>query len=156
MKRVLLLTLVGSFILSLLLPGFVGADKVYHSERLDFWLTEAGDLAGHPELRSGHVVNIHPNGPVNGALERYMINGAKPDTSYQVVILVSEIGCVGEPTRFSTALLETNRKGNAQGKAGFSPADLAGFSGQTFGVRWILEAGNVAAYETDCTIVSVD
>src|SRR5690606_7017344 len=62
------------------------ADKAYHTERLPFSLTDAGAQAGHPELRSGHVVNIHPNGPVVGAIEQYMLNGAKPRTTYGVIL----------------------------------------------------------------------
>ena len=48
----------------------VFADQAYHSERLDLSVTEDGVAAGHPELQRGQVVNIHPNGPVNGAHER--------------------------------------------------------------------------------------
>ena len=35
-------------------------------------------------LRSGQVVDIHANGPQIGALERYEINGARANTSYEV------------------------------------------------------------------------
>jgi hypothetical protein len=159
MKRRFILTLVGALVLSLLQVPRTIADQVYHSERLDFRLTDEGDAAGHPELRSGHVVNIHPNGPVNGALERYMINGAAANANYQVVILAfTELDCVGDPTlEIPTALLETNAQGNAHGKAKFSRADLDPFSGATVGVYWTLEdEDGVVAYRTDCTVVSID
>lgn len=135
------------------------ADRTYHSERLDLVLTDAGDEAGHPELRSGHVVNIHPNGPVNGALERYLINGAQANTEYQVVIeAYDSLACAGEPSlEIPTALLTTNRQGNAHGRARFSRAELDPFSGATIGVRWtLISDDDVTAYETECTVVSID
>jgi hypothetical protein len=159
MKRRFILTLVGAVVLSLLQVPRAIADQVYHSERLDFWLTDEGEAAGHPELRSGHVVNIHPNGPVNGALERYMINGATANANYQVVILAfSDLGCAGEPTlSIPTALLETTAQGNAHGQGHFSRADIDPFSGATVGVFWTLEdEDGVVAYRTDCTVVSID
>ncbi len=97
MRQINLTVFVGAFALLLTLSTSVVADQVYHSERLPFTLTDAGAFVGHPELRSGQVVNIHPNGPVNGALERYMINGAKPNTSYQVVLQVfNSTSCDGD------------------------------------------------------------
>jgi hypothetical protein len=159
MKRRFILTLVGTLVLSLLQVPLAIADRVYHSERLDFWLTAEGEAAGHPELRSGHVVNIHPNGPVNGALERYMINGAAANANYQVVILAfADLGCAGDPTlAIPTALLETNSQGNAHGRGRFSRAELDPFSGAVIGVYWTLEDENgEVAYQTDCTVVSID
>jgi len=155
MKRRFILSLVGAVVLSLLQVPRAIADQVYHSERLDFWLADED----HPELRSGQVVNIHPNGPVNGALERYMINGAAPNANYQVVIeAFTDLGCAGDPTlSIPTALLETNAQGNAHGRGRFSRADIDPFSGATLGVFWTLvdEDGDVA-YQTDCTVVSID
>src|SRR5574341_1042473 len=117
MRQMSLTAFVGAVALLLTLSTTVVADQVYHSERLPLALTDAGVFVGHPELRSGQVVNIHPNGPVNGALERYMINGALPNTGYQVVLQVftSSI-CGGVPALLiPTAILETNAQGNAQG-----------------------------------------
>lgn len=159
MKRRYILTLVGAVVLSLLQVPRAIADQTYHSERLDLWRTTAGRNAGHPQLRSGQVVNIHPNGPVNGALERYMINGAAANASYQVIIEVFlNHACGGSPSlSIPTALLETNGRGNAHGQAGFSHDDLIPFSGATVGVFWTLEDENgVVAYRTDCTVVSID
>src|SRR6266542_1717276 len=64
------------------------ADQDFHTERLPFSLTAEGAAAEppHPTLRSGHVVDIHANGPQIGALERYVINGARPNSSYDVVL----------------------------------------------------------------------
>lgn len=161
MKRRYILTLVGAVVLSLLQVPRAIADQTYHSERLDLWRTVAGSNAGHPKLRSGQVVNIHPNGPVNGALERYMINGAKLNAKYQVLIhAFSDLDCIGVPALpdpIPTALLTTNAQGNAQGQGHFSRADIDPFSGATLGVLWTLRDQNgVDAYRTDCTVVSID
>lgn len=161
MKQRFTLSLIGAAVLILLQFPVVGADQLFHSKRLDFWLTDDGEAAGHPELRSGHVVDIHPNGPVNGALERYMINGAAPNSSYQVVLQVfSDLGCAGDPLLsppLSTALLETNAQGKAHGQWHFSRADISGFSGFVGGVFWTLvDEDDVVAYRTDCIVVSVD
>jgi len=165
MKQRFTLTLIGAAVLFLLHGPRVNADKVYHSERLDLWLTQQGEDEGHPELRSGQVVNIHPNGPVNGALERYMINGAKPNFDYQVKIYAfSDLECAGDPSlAIPTDLLETNSKGNAHGQGYFSRADLDPFSGAIVGVFWGLvdEQGpgvedDVIFYQTDCTVVTID
>ncbi len=159
MKRRFILSLVGAVVLSLLQVPRALADQTYHSERLDLWRTAAGQAAGHPKLRSGQVVNIHPNGPVNGAIERYMINGAAANTTYQVVIeAFADLKCAGDSAlSIPTTLLSTNRQGNAHGQAGFSRDDLIPFSGQTLGVFWTLVGnGGVIAYRTDCTVVSID
>lgn len=158
MRKPSLVTLVGALTLVLTLSTVVVADQVYHSEFLPFALTDAGYLAGHPELRSGHVVNIHTNGPVNGAFERYMINGASSQTSYGVVIVVFDaLDCSGTPSlNIPTATLVTNKQGNAQGQAKFTPQDLESFSGLSSGVQWTLVANEVVAYQTDCTVVTID
>ena len=135
----------------------VVADKDFHSQRLSFSRTEAGALNQHPELRSGHVVDIHANGPQIGALEQYMINGAKPNTSYQVVLDVLDGGCEGDPFGLiPTVTLGTNTQGNAHGQVVFTPAQLAPFAGMVFGIRWTLVAGVVIAYQTPCIVVAVD
>jgi hypothetical protein len=159
MRQMSLTVFMGAFALLLTLSTIVGADQVYHSERLPLTLTDAGLLAGHPELRSGQVVNIHPNGPVNGALERYMINGALPNTSYQVVLQVfNSTSCDGETALLlPTAIPETNKQGNAQGQAKFSRQALDPFSGLVFGIRWTLvDPDGVVAYQTRCTVVTID
>ena len=158
MKRTILLA---TSLLAFLIAGATSvlADQAYHSERLDFALTADGASAGHPILRHGQVVNIHPNGPVNGALERYMVSGAKPDTSYDVRLDAYFGDCVGEPVLSAVPdTLDTNGKGVAHGQGFFSPADLAGASGLTLRAQWTLNevVEDVDAYQTDCTTVVID
>ncbi len=148
------------FLLASIAPLFtspVSADKVFHSENLQLSLTTNGASAGHPQLRSGHVIDIHPNGPVNAAIERYMINGAKPDTKYQVTLRIFQSGCSGMfLTSINTAMLVTDENGNAHGGHKFTPADLSGVHGMVLGVKWDLVSRGINAYDTACIKVTVD
>ena len=155
--RVFLFAIVGALALAASLGGLALADQVYHSENLGLELTPAGAAAGHPELRSGHVVNIHPNGPVNGALERYVVSGAKPNTSYDV-LLEAFVGDCGEELALAitTATLGTNRNGAGHASVRFTAEDLLPFSGAIVSVQWTLVADGVDAYQTPCTTVTID
>ena len=155
MTRFLVRVVVASAALAALLfaGGDASADRVYHSERLP--LSSTG-LEGHPELRSGHVVNIHPNGPENGALERYSLNGAAPNTAYAVVIVV-DTSCGGDFLfELPTVTVQTNARGVGHGRLRFTPEDLADLSGATLGVHWEFRVDDDAAYDTECTTVTLD
>ena len=102
--------------------GAAAADGVYHSERLSF--SGGADPAFH-----GQVVNIHPNGPVNGALERYQVVRAEPSTDYEVWIQFCEGADFAD--FMQTAVLATDLRGNGRASAAFSAADLVPFSGAT-------------------------
>lgn len=124
-----------------------GADAVYHSERLQF-------TGGGPDFH-GHVVNTHPNGPVNGALERYQVVGADADTEYAVWIQTCDAG--GVFTDFlMTTTLATNKHGNGHAKAGFTAEALEPFSGAVISIRWALKDGGAIEYTTSCTTVTID
>lgn len=155
LKRTILMIPV---ILALLVTTSVLADQAYHSERLDLTLTELGEGAGHTALRHGQVVNIHPNGPVNGALERYLVSGAKPNTSYTVRLDVFAPGCDGVVNLAIPigGTLDTNGGGVGHHQGFFSMEDLIPFSGANVGVRWNLVAEDVDAYTTECTTVVID
>jgi hypothetical protein len=136
------------------------ADQDFHTERLPFSLTAEGAAAEppHPTLRSGHVVDIHANGPQIGALERYVINGARPNSSYDVVLELFEGNCEGaESPPVTTITLQTNKQGNAHGGFVFTAEDLAPFSGAVVGVRWTLvDEDGIIAYATSCIVVAID
>jgi hypothetical protein len=123
--------------------GTAQADSVYHTERLE--LTPIGAETG-----SGQVVNIHANGPVVGALERYQLKKAMPNTTYVVWLVV------GGADFLPTATIETDRHGNGHAKARFSADDLAPFSGAVLPVKWELRVEGIAAYETATTVVTLD
>jgi hypothetical protein len=157
-RRVLMLVGVLSLVLSPLTG--VRADQLFHSVRLSLDLTLDGANAGHPALRTGHVLDIHPNGPINGAHERYQLNGAKPNTAYDVVLRVFTGSCSGpadpgfDPLK--TLTLTTNQHGNASGKFDF-PATAPLPAPIFFGVRWtVVDNNGVVAYDTDCITVGLD
>jgi hypothetical protein len=154
-----ILALVGALALVLTPITVVVADQVFHSQRLSFFLTEDGALAGHPELRSGHVVDIHPNGPVNAAHERYMINGAKANHTYAVVLRIFDDACDGTSSAFDmfqTVTLITNNNGNAHGKTTF-PAEIIVEPPVFVSIYWTLvDENEEVAYRTDCILVGID
>jgi len=160
MQQRSILLLVGVLVLLLTPLTVVVADQLFHTVRLSLGLTPDGAMHGHPALRSGHVVDIHPNGPVNGAHERYLLNGAKPNTAYDVVLRVFDGNCAGpaDPSLdpLKTVTLTTNQQGNAQGKFDF-PAAAPLPAPIFFGVRWTLvDENGVVAYDTDCITVGLD
>ncbi len=126
-------------------PGSALADSAYHTERLAF------EPVTVSETGSGMVVNIHPNGPVIGALERYQLKNAQPNTEYDVWLVVAGVDFL------QTATILTDRHGNGHAQAGFSAADLAPFSGAVVPVQWVLRTDDTYdAYTTDVTIVTLD
>jgi hypothetical protein len=127
--------------------GTAAADGVYHSERLSF--AGGADPAFH-----GQVVNIHANGPVNGALERYQVVRAEPSTGYEVWIQFCEDANFTDFTQ--TSVLTTDMRGNGHASASFSAADLAPFSGATVTIRWVLRVDAADVYATPCTTVIID
>ncbi len=155
MKMMLVLLLA---LASLLVVGSLGpvyADQVFHTTHLNFILTGDGAAAGHPQLTAGQVVDIHASGPTIGAIEQYMINGAKPDTIYHVVLRIFS-HCGGSFLMpIPTATLNTNSVGFAHGDFVFTEANLAPFEGASVGVLWTLVSGTVTAYDTQCIPVTI-
>ena len=127
--------------------GVAAADSAYHSERLSF--AGGSDPAFH-----GQVVNIHANGPVNGALERYQVVRAAPSTDYEVWIQFCD--GVGFADFTQTAVLATDARGTGHASAAFSAADLEPFSGATVVIRWVLRVDATDVYATSCTTVAID
>jgi hypothetical protein len=147
-----------AFLLASPLAGF--ADQVFHTARLPFVLTSEGAAVGHPALRSGQVIDIHPNGPVNGAHERYMINGAQANTEYDVVLRIFDGDYAGAPDpdfdMLMTTTLTTDQHGNAHGKFTF-PAGAPLPEPIFFGVLWtLIDVNGVVAYDTECILVGID
>lgn len=132
-------------VVSILLVGYgtARADSVYHTERLE--LTPLGTETG-----SGQVINIHANGPVVGAQERYQLKKAMPNSSYEVWLVV------GGADFTVTTTINTDARGNGHGNARFSAEELEPFSGAVLPVKWELRLGSVVAYETTTTIVTID
>ncbi len=133
----------------------VSADGVYHTEQLS--LVPVG---GAP-LTSGWVINIHANGPNIYAREMYELNGASPNTTYTVVlhIYTGSTSCQGTADLvFPTAEISTNTHGNGIAAHVFTPEDAAGagLRGLTVGAQWQVLNGATLAYQTGCTVVTLD
>lgn len=156
MKKIIVIALT---IATLLVIGSqtVLADQSYHTERIDLSVTDEGAAAGH-SLRNGQVVNIHPNGPVNGAIELYVLNDALPETEYEVwwdigIELPTNLG--GDP---SPLVITTDKNGN--GKCVYQiprqwQIDM-GFTDVDFTVRWIFKSGGIIVFATEWVDVHVD
>jgi hypothetical protein len=131
------------------------ADAVYHSERLPF---SAALADGHPTLEYGAIVNIHPNGPVMGAIQRFTVVGARPNTVYSIFESIFPDCSEGAPRLLvlPRGTLTTDARGNGQAEFVISAEDLAPYAGLTIGAQWTLEDAGVVAYYTPCTIGSID
>ncbi len=140
------------------------ADKSFHTVQLPLVLTASGETAGFPQLVVGHVVDIHADGPTVYAIEQYMVNGAKPNTEYQVADVVWIGGCPSDPSThpsvaLPTVVLTTNANGFAQGNYKITPDTITSFGlhGATLGIVWTLTSDDVVAYSTlSCINVALD
>jgi hypothetical protein len=150
MRRLLLIAAAACV---LLVPDVAAGDAVYHSQHV-----RLHPVGGAP-LRSGFVENIHPNGPRVYAHEVYVLNGAQPNTSYQVVLLLFPFStsCTGTAAVIPTATLDTNGSGNGKAQFFFRPADVPpALRGGTHGLIWEVSTGGSLAYATSCSSVTLD
>jgi hypothetical protein len=128
------------------------ADAVYHSQHI------ALNPIGSAPLGSGFVQNIHADGPQVYAHELYVLNGAEPDTTYQVTLLLYPFdpGCLSGATPIPTASFQTNPAGDGIGQFIFHPGDVpATLRGATHGIRWEVTSGS-STYSTVCSSVTLD
>ena len=144
----------------MLAPGAAFADQSYHTDHLRVSLTQAGALAGYPRLTAGFVNDIHTQGPINFAVEDYLLNGAKPNTTYQVVLLLQAANCSGKllfPFPNGASVL-TDAQGNGHSQHKITPAQVTalGLHNTNFGIRWSFVAGLTAAYLSECSNVHID
>jgi hypothetical protein len=117
-----------------------------------------GPVADAP-LRSGHIINIHPNGPQVFARERYVLIGAEPNTEYQVNLLLypNEPDCDGEAVVIPTAEIETNGVGNGTAEVVILPADIGDLHNATHGVAREVTLEEEAVYAAAlCSAVTLD
>lgn len=154
MHRLAVASAVAALATVALVPG-ARADQVFHSERIPLI-----PVNGAP-LQSGFVVDIHANGPVIYALERYQLNGALPNTTYQVVsqvfldptCMANLIGSIPDAT------LQTNASGNGEAKdVPISPAQITqfGLHNTTLGINWQILSNGAVVYQTGCIPVRAD
>jgi hypothetical protein len=150
-RRILAVAAAGAVGASLVAqPAF--ADAAYHSSHIPLQ-----SVSGAP-LRSGFVENIHANGPVVFAHEIYVLNGASPNTTYQVALQVFPLDptCSGASVAVPGATFTTNPAGNGHGDVVFTPADATGLRNGTHGVIWNVSDSSGVAYTTGCQVVTLD
>jgi hypothetical protein len=127
----------------------VSADQTFHTERIPLLAVN-----GAP-LHQGFVVDVHTEGQKLSAIERYVLVGAAPTTTYQVQLSAyPDTACTQTPfLTIQEATLVTNGVGN--GEAGFTfPAAPAPAPG-TYNLQWHVLNGSTIAYQTACTPVAV-
>ena len=132
-------------------PAF--ADATYHSSHYDL------NGVGGARLRSGFVQNIHANGPNVYAHEQYVLNGAKPKTTYHVVLNIfpGDLTCSGAPAvSIPVATIRTNAAGNGAAYHVFIPMDADGLHGATVGGIWTVSEGASPDYRTGCETIVLD
>jgi hypothetical protein len=173
MKRILVLISVLAVIGLFVIPsGVAFADQTYHTERLPLHSVDPD----YP-LRNGMVVNIHANGPNNFAIEEYILNGATPDTTYEICRVFAENLYVGPPYPPGTYLpagwpidtgysIHTDKNGNGNCQIKLTPEDLSLILTRTFHVKFVLMVGGMPVsvfwfgglpvYETIPTLVQLD
>jgi hypothetical protein len=128
------------------------ADQVFHTSH-----AAVHAVAGAP-LRSGFVTDIHTNGTVNAAREEYQLNGAQPDTTYQVqLVIYPSQTCAGSPfLTIPTSQLTTNGAGNGTASFVF-PAGTPNDPPLQVGIVWqFLSSTGAPVYATDCVPVAID
>ena len=132
--------------------GPASADSVYHSSHYNLTAVNAAPL------RSGFVENIHANGPNIYAHEQYVLNGAAPNTTYQVVLMIfpGDTTCSSTSMSISTATIQTNAAGNGVAYHVFTPADADGLRGMTVGGIWTISSGSAPDYQTGCETIVLD
>ena len=156
-SRVLTLTssAAAALLCSALLAPPATADRTFPTAKFDL-----NAVAGAP-LRSGHVIDIHAEGPRVYAQERYHLSGALPGTEYKVVLSIfGDTGCDKGSliVALTTDTFATNRAGNGHGSATFRPEDAAGLAAQQdeYGLVWDVILDGVVAYSTGCQVVALD
>lgn len=128
------------------------ADAVYQTQHI-----ELQPVGGAP-LRAGFVQNIHANGPMTYAMERYVLVGAQPLTTYTVTLqLFEDPSCATAIGPFPSISFTTNGAGNGVGRLRLPPSAIPPpFRGRTIGVVWQLSVGGTLTYQTACSTVTLD
>ena len=121
---------------------------------------ELQPVGGEP-LASGFVEIIHPEGPQIYAHQVYVLNGARSNQSYDVVISIwkSNTACAGGPDLvLPAAVLATNTSGNGRADAVFDPEIIAALDlhNRTIGGNVTLLRSGSPAYTNGCHAVELD
>ena len=149
-RRILVLAAVSAAAL-LALTTTARADQAFHTLKAPL------SAVGNAPLHSGWVSDSHANGPIIGAHEEYHVNGASPNTTYQVVIQFypGVTGCAGDVVPIQTASFTTNASGTGNADWVFPGGPRAPVT-QNSAIWQLVAPGNVVAYQTECQLVLID
>jgi hypothetical protein len=114
---------------------------------------------GDAPLQSGAVVDTFMEGPNNFAIERYQLNGAEPNTTYQVNLLISLFvpDCSSPPIVQPSVPVTTNAQGNGQASIRVPPEFIPAIAkGQTNSLHWQFLNNGVVRYDTRCVAIFED
>ncbi|HEV2148360.1 MAG TPA: hypothetical protein VGR37_13240, partial [Longimicrobiaceae bacterium] len=115
---------------------------------------------GGAPLQSGAVVDTFMEGPNNFAIERYLLNGADPNATYTVNLIISLFvtDCSGQAiTQPAPVKLTTNAQGNGQAMIRVPPEFIPAIAkGQTNSIRWEFVKDGVVRYDTECVAIYED
>jgi len=143
-------------VLLAVMVSIAAADDVYRSDHIPF------NPVGDRPLKTGFVENIHSDGPQLYAIERYVLNGASPNTEFYIkpLVYLANAGCTDGLIPFPVEnTINTNHVGNGTTLVTLPPEAAAGLAGLTINVRWQLLVGALdgpVAYETDCAVITLD
>lgn len=120
---------------------------------------ELKPVDGVAPLRSGGVVDTFTEGMQNFAIERYQLNGATANTTYDVrlVIHLGTEDCSGSPIIQPALQLSTNAAGNGQATIRVPPQFIPPVAlDRINSLFWELLVGGIVHYRTDCLPIFED
>lgn len=167
MKRTLAIIFTAILVALLVIPaGAALADQNSHPT-LKIPISDIDEQDEHT-LRNGWHMRRHTDGPVNYLIESYMLNGALPDTRYDICFEVAALPgyyFVVDWLGFEYCI-QTDSNGNGQLLARYAPDPIAFPPGGSMTWRWVfisggtpsggIMIGGTAAFETDFFTVYFD
>lgn len=114
---------------------------------------------GGAPLQSGAVEDTFTEGPKNYAIERYQLNGALPNTTFDIrlVITIGKDDCSGPEIIQPSVQLTTNNHGNGQASVRVPPEFLPPIAfDKVNSLHWQFVANGVVYYDTECTAIFED
>lgn len=131
------------------------ADQTHHTTRSEF------HAVGDAPLKSGFILNIHANGPNVFAHEVYSLNGAIPNTTFQLVahVYLDDLSCGGAPSvSLPIGEITTSGAGNVTDDIVLSleAANALGFRNVTGADLWQVLLDGEVVYQSECTLATAD
>lgn len=114
---------------------------------------------GGAPLKSGNVVDTFTEGPRIFAIERYQLNGAEPNTTYNIRLAITIGGreCQGPPVFQPSVDLSTNDAGNGESSIRVPPGFIPPIAfNKVNSLFWEFLSNGQVRYRTRCTPIFED